>query len=254
LPYKVLLVDDEEIITDGLSSVFPWHKYDCKVVAAAEDGTEGLELIRVHKPDIIITDICMPEMDGLTMVAGLKSEFPDIQITVLTGFRDFEYARRAIALGVARFLLKPSKMVELEEAVGYMTGCLKKSAPLPEPEASEGEKTEEQESPHNFLLSNAQKFITEHYAEKISLKDVADSVYVSQWHLSKLISKYMEKSFFDLLNEARIDVAKKLLGDPSLRISDISEMVGYSEMPHFARVFKKVTGVSANVYRNKTLE
>ena len=78
-------------------------------------------LIRENRPDIVITDICMPKMDGLKMIAGLKSEFPDMQIIILTGYREFEYARQAIELGVSRFLLKPSKMNDLEEAVDTVT-------------------------------------------------------------------------------------------------------------------------------------
>lgn len=62
----------------------------------------------------------MPEMDGLTMIAGLKSQFPNLLVTILTGFRDFDYAQRALTLGVSRFLLKPSNMDEIEEAIAHM--------------------------------------------------------------------------------------------------------------------------------------
>ena len=74
-------------------------------------------MIRSARPDIVFTDIRMPDQDGLTMLAGLKSEFPDMQIAVMTGYRDFPYAQEAIRLGVCRYLLKPSKMDELHEAL-----------------------------------------------------------------------------------------------------------------------------------------
>ena len=74
--------------------------------------------------------------------------------------------------------------------------------------------------------------------------------YVSQWHLSKLLNRYTENSFYDILNSFRIKAAKELLTDPSLRIGDIGEMVGYADTAHFARVFKKLVGMSANEYRN----
>ena len=107
--YKVVIVDDEHIIVEGLSKGIDWAKYNCEVVGTAGSGEEGMELIRELSPDILFTDICMGEMDGLTMVAGIRSEFPNLQVTILTGYRDFEYAQRAIRLGASRFLLKPSK-------------------------------------------------------------------------------------------------------------------------------------------------
>ena len=74
--------------------------------------------------DIVFMDICMPEMNGLQMIAALNSQFPDLEVSVLTGYRDFEYAKEAIRLGVTRFLLKPSNMDELEEAIECMCANL----------------------------------------------------------------------------------------------------------------------------------
>lgn len=118
--YKVLLVDDEPIIVEGLSRSIPWERWNCRVVATANDGTEGKNLIEKERPDIVFMDICMPEMNGLQMIAALNSQFPDLEVSVLTGYRDFEYAKEAIRLGVTRFLLKPSNMDELEEAIECM--------------------------------------------------------------------------------------------------------------------------------------
>lgn len=115
--YKVVIIDDEPIIVEGLSKSIPWDKWECEVVGTACNGEEGRELIERVNPDILFSDICMPGIDGLTMIAGIKSEHPNMGITILTGFRDFDYAQKAIRLGVTRFLLKPSKMDELEEAV-----------------------------------------------------------------------------------------------------------------------------------------
>ena len=92
--------------------------------------------------------------------------------------------------------------------------------------------------------------IEKNYAEKLTLQMVADSCYVSQWHLSKLLNGYAGKSFYDILNTVRIQKAKELLADPRLKIGEISEMVGYADTAHFARTFKKLEGMSANEYRN----
>lgn len=245
--YRVVLIDDEKIIVDGLTRVIKWADYNCEVVGAAYDAAGGAVLIRRLKPHIVFTDIKMPDQDGLTMLAGLKSEFPEMQIAVLTGYRDFNYAQEAIKLGVTRFLLKPSKMDELHEALSAMK---ERSDKLP-PDAAAGE-----DEPcldryaGSFIVNQATAYIEEHYAQKLTLQEVADKCYVSQWHLSKLINKYTGNTFYELLNNVRIEKAKALLNDPKLKIGDIVDMVGYSDAAHFSRAFKRIVGVSANEYRN----
>lgn len=242
--YKVVLVDDEPIISEGLRRVVDWEGHGCRVVAAACDAASGAQAIREHRPDILFTDIKMPGEDGLTMLAGLKGEFPRMQIAVLTGYRDFEYAQRAIRLGVARFLLKPSKMDEIEEALSFMTGVLDR---LPRPE---GEEEEQEDTANSFIVRQARAYIAGHCGSKLSLQEVADHCFVSQWHLSKLLNKHLGQTFYDLLNAERVRGAKELLEDPALRISEIAERVGYADTAHFSRVFKKLEGMSAGEWRN----
>lgn len=241
--YRVVLIDDERLIVEGLCKVVRWEAYHCQVVATAEDAVKGAAAIREHKPHILFTDIRMPGDDGLTMLAALRSEYPDMQVIVLTGYRDFKYAQEAIRLGVARFLLKPSKMAEINEALAAVTARLEKDAPEEETEA-------QRENSGSFLVRQAMAYMEQHYAEKLTLQEVADACYVSQWHLSKLLNKHTDKSFYDVLNTVRINAAKKLLADPSLKIGEVGEMVGYADSAHFARVFKKLVGMSANEYRN----
>ena len=265
--YKAVIIDDEPIIVRGLSRMIPWEKYSCEVCGTAEDGRKGLEVIRRELPDIVITDIYMPQMDGLTMAAALRSEFENMEIAILTGYRDFELIQKALHLGVSRFLLKPSNMDELEEAVRTMTEHLRKKgidpernrADAPEPENAYGSETDEeilresedQVSARNFLVKSALAYIHENFEKKLTIKDVADHVYVSQWHMSKLLNRYTGKNFSELLNTVRVEEAAKLLADPALRISDIAEMVGFLDVAHFSRVFRKLNGVSPNQYRNQ---
>lgn len=248
--YRVVLVDDESRIVEGLRKVVQWEAYNCEIVGTADSGVTGTELIRREKPDILFMDICMPGMDGLTMLAGLRSEFPRMQVTILTGYRDFTYAQKAINLGVTRFLLKPSRMAEILEALQAMTDNLKQLPPLPAEEAPEMTTEETETSAGNFIVNSAMEYIRVHYAEKLTMQAVAENCYVSQWHLSKLLSKHTGKNFYDILNEVRINEAIRLLKDSSLRIGSIGEMVGYTDSAHFARTFKKVTGKSAAEYRN----
>lgn len=258
--YKVAIIDDEPLIVEGLSKTMAWEKWNCLVAGTAGDGKDGMTLIREKRPDIVITDINMPKMDGLKMIAGLKSEFPDMQLIILTGYREFEYARQAIELGVSRFLLKPSKMSELEEAIETVTRRLDQMR-MPamgfaaeDAEALENAQTqteaEENSEANSFIVNNALEYIRSNSQEKLRLSDVADQVYVSQWHLSKLLNKHTGKTFSDLLNGARMDRSKELLKDPALRICDVAEMVGGQDLAHFSRVFKKMEGMSAGEYRN----
>ncbi len=243
---KVILVDDERIIINGLKRMIPWEEFGCAVVAEAYDGQEGLAVIRRLKPDILLTDIRMPNLDGLRMIAALLSELPGLQISVLTAHRDFEYARQAISLGVTRYLLKPSKMPELMEAVREMARRCRDMNP---PAAQDKPAETPDSDASSFVLSAAMAYIRKHYAQAISLESVADSVYVSQWHLSRLINQHTGQSFLQTVNSLRIRKAEELLADPSLQIQQIARQVGFGSAAHFTRVFKQIKGITPGEYR-----
>lgn len=241
--YRVVLVDDERLIVRGLSSVVPWAELGCEVAGTAYDGVTGMKLIHEVEPDMVITDIRMPNMDGLTMLAALKSEYPRMQMSVLTAYRDFEYARKALNLGVCRYLLKPSNMDEVIEAVRVMAeklGAQKEDVSQEESESAEA---------GSFLVESALQYMREHCAEHLSLSDVADHVYVSQWHLSKLINRHTSQNFFELISSMRAERAKLLLADPSMRVQDVALEVGYHDVAHFSKSFKKVTGKTPVEFR-----
>ena len=104
---KVFLVEDETVIREGLRDHIPWDQYGYRLVGEASDGEMALPLIRKTRPDLIITDIKMPFMDGLSLSRMVKEEFPKTKIVILSGYDDFEYARRAITIGVDQYILKP---------------------------------------------------------------------------------------------------------------------------------------------------
>lgn len=123
--FKVLIIDDEPIIRKGLKSIINWRKFDCEVCGEAADGFDGGEMIRKLLPDIIITDIKMPEMDGLTMLSEIKSVVPDSKIIILTGYRDFDYVHEALKINAFDFLLKPSRIEDLTSVVSRAVKELK---------------------------------------------------------------------------------------------------------------------------------
>lgn len=120
--YKVLIIDDESIIRKGIKNIINWKQLDCEVCADACDGIEGLELIKQHRPDIILTDIRMPGLDGISMIKQLKIVVPNAKVIILTGFRDFDYVHEAIKCGAFDFLLKPTK---IEEITNVLTKAVK---------------------------------------------------------------------------------------------------------------------------------
>ncbi|RCX17551.1 AraC family two component transcriptional regulator [Anaerobacterium chartisolvens] len=123
--FKVLIVDDEAIIRKGLKNVVNWKQFDCEICGEAADGLKGCEMIKEFLPDIIVTDIKMPEIDGLAMMRQIKELVPDSKVIILTGYRDFEYIQEAIKLGAFDFILKPSKIEELNSVVGRAVKELK---------------------------------------------------------------------------------------------------------------------------------
>lgn len=114
---KVFLVEDEAVIREGLKDSIPWEEYGYRFVGAAADGEIALPLIRKMKPDVLITDIKMPFMDGLSLSKIVHSEFSKMKIIIISGYDDFEYARQAIEVGVEQYLLKPITKLTLKKTL-----------------------------------------------------------------------------------------------------------------------------------------
>lgn len=110
---KLLIVDDEYLVREGLASTVDWAELGIEIVGAAENGEQGLRLARELKPDLIIADVRMPVMDGLDMAKALFDENADLAVVIYSGYKDFDNARRALDSGVAGFLLKPIDTDEL---------------------------------------------------------------------------------------------------------------------------------------------
>lgn len=120
---KVFLVEDESIMREGLRDNIPWEQFGYSFVGEASDGEMALPLIRKHKPDVLITDIKMPFMDGLELAGIVAKELPSTKIVIISGYDDFEYARQAIRIGVDQYLLKPITRSALQEV---LTGIAEK--------------------------------------------------------------------------------------------------------------------------------
>jgi Response regulator containing CheY-like receiver domain and AraC-type DNA-binding domain len=120
---KMLIVDDEPLMRQGFRMFLDWEKYLVKQVIEAESGVEAIRISEIEKPDIVISDIRMPEIDGLELIAKLKNILPKAIFICISGYDDFEYAKQAITLGVFHYLVKPVHTAELHEV---MNKCIEK--------------------------------------------------------------------------------------------------------------------------------
>ena len=114
---RILIVEDEFIVRKGIMETIDWKAINCEIIGEASDGKEAIKEIRRLKPDIIITDVCMKEMDGIELIKWIKDEEADTKAIILSGYNDFEYAKSAMELGVRYYLLKPIENKKLIEAI-----------------------------------------------------------------------------------------------------------------------------------------
>ena len=113
--YRILLADDEEEVRKAIIRKIDWENIGFQVVGDADNGEEALEKIEQLKPDVVMTDIRMPYMDGLTLTARIRQKYPSIKVLIFSGYDDFEYAQQAIKLNVTEYILKPVNVEELTE-------------------------------------------------------------------------------------------------------------------------------------------
>lgn len=122
MAYKLLIVEDEKEKATGIAYLTGKYNPECRPVLLAHDGREGYEKAVAEKPDIIVTDIRMPEMDGLEMIRELKKAGCSAEFIVLSGYAEFSYAKKAIELGVRDFITKPVDEKELSETITRVCG------------------------------------------------------------------------------------------------------------------------------------
>ena len=113
--YRIILADDEEEVRKGIIRKIDWQRLGFEVVGDAENGEDALEKIEQLEPDVVMTDIRMPYMDGLTLTAKIRQKYPSVKVLIFSGFDDFEYAQQAIKLNVTEYILKPVNVEELSE-------------------------------------------------------------------------------------------------------------------------------------------
>ncbi|GGD82729.1 response regulator transcription factor [Paenibacillus nasutitermitis] len=252
--YKVLLVDDENRITRGLQQIIPWKQLNCIVAGTAYNGEAGLKLAEEIKPDIMITDINMPYMDGLEMIAALKKNHHTTKFIILSGYSDFKYAQRGIQIGIQNYVLKPVDEIELENSIKEVIKDIEQERYNKDQLANMHPPlyaSHLQERHQTGVIKDIQDYMVEHYASNLTLISIADAFFINPSYLSQLFMKKTNTTFLQYLTNIRIKKAEELLKKTDLKVYEISSQVGYKDSKYFSKMFERTIGAKPVDYRNQ---
>lgn len=241
--YKLIVVDDEKEIKNGFATFFPWAKLGYSVVGQFGNGKQALFFLEEQDVDVVVSDVRMPEMDGIEFARELaKREAGRRPLLVFfSAYGEFQYARQAIQYGAVRYILKSTPYEELIEEFEQIRQRL-----------DEERKEECEDDENNSTLQVLTEYIKCHMAD-VTLERLAEEVYLSPAYVSRFFKKKMGQNFQDYLLEKRMERAAVLLGDARYRVGDVSELVGYSNPFNFTRAFKKYYGTTPKDYQKEKL-
>ena len=252
---KVLIVEDEDIIRLGLVNTIDWLGMQCSVVGSAADGITGLQMILDLHPDIVMTDIKMPGMNGIDMLEKAQESFSFYSV-LLTSYAEFEYARRAVSLQATEYLLKPLDEDKLRQVIEKIhrdalqrrrqEGAVTVPDPVAIPALPEGL------SSGDPLIDTVLRQIAECSQQRISIESIAGDLFISPSYLSRRFKQVMGRTFLDVLNLHRVQQALRMIREGATSVASISEKTGFSDYKHFCNVFKRYTGMTPSEFIRMT--
>jgi Response regulator containing CheY-like receiver domain and AraC-type DNA-binding domain len=240
--YKLVIADDEEKILEGIANLFPWQQIGFQVVGRFTNGKEVLLYLEKNQVDVILSDIEMPFMDGITLIKEL-SKYNGIKIVLFSSYQNYEYFRSAIQFQVFDYLLKPINFNELITCFERLKDELDRDGCV---------KTELPKSYYNQIVANVTSYLKENY-KNASLEDAALRVNMSPSYLSKIYKEKSGVSFSDKLLEIRMEKACEFLRDIKFKSYEIADYVGYDNPTNFSRAFKAYYNLTPKEYRNRNL-
>ncbi len=254
---KVLIVDDDKFERDGLryllnniSKELEELNIDSFDIKDVRNGKLALELFRKEKFDIVITDIKMPVMDGMTFLEKAKDLGLKAVFIIYSGYDDFSYAKRALSLNVLDFLVKPIDEAEFERVMINAIIKVKKTH-SEEMEILLDEAMNEDSEDGDKIIYKVKKFISKNYGNDISVDDISDYVFLNSAYLCTIFKKSTGDTLIHYLTKYRMEKAKKFLEEKDLKISEVAKMVGYKNTSYFNMLFKKHTNKTPKQYRKE---
>lgn len=257
---KILLIDDEKIIRDGLQAMISRMPGLAFEIGQAGDGEEALRAAEGMEPDVLLLDVRMPNMDGLAFLERYRAGGGRGKVLILSGYGEFDYAKKAIQYGAFDYLLKPVQRSVLFAALKRAVEALEEEQDRqprsdgPQEERAEGQgvSAEAPEKAVRKTITLARQYIGEHYKEALTLGDIAEYVEMNPSYFSVLFKKEMGVSFTAYLNDIRLREAMRLLRDSRNRVYEVALAVGFQDEKYFSKVFKKRVGQSPRDYREQS--
>lgn len=276
---RILIAEDELIERMVLKKTLEKRLGSQCEVLEAENGTQALEIFRSTEIHIVILDIEMPGMKGIQVAEIMRKEKQGFCIIFLTAYDKFEYAKKAIAVRAMDYLLKPYSDKELlsvvEEAIRlsekYEKIHIETESGTKEKEVDYSlmeeysqictEEKEVEEEPEeiplnrlNVLVTMIEEYIKKNFMHDISMQDAARAINYSDAYFCKMFKQQYGVNFTTYLAEYRMEEAKRLLRQPTESVKDVGIRVGYPDSNYFARVFRRMQGVSPSEYRAECLK
>jgi two-component system response regulator YesN len=246
----VLIVEDEMLEQDFLKTIVLETLSTEDTLLTCESGVEAVKLAKQHKPNIIIMDVMIPEMDGLSAIQEIRKFLPSVCITILSAYADFPNAQKAIKLRVFEYQLKPIKPKAFKEIFCKMLESVAEYPALLE-EKAEKKSIEHNEYQHNFIEESV-KYIKEQFKERLTLEMVASKVFMNPKYFSHVFKKELGISFTEYVINLKIQYACRLLETTNYPAYRISIECGFSDPSYFNRVFCAKMNMTPNTYRKHT--
>lgn len=238
---KLMIADDEDTIRKGVAKYIQLHSDRFDKIYEAENGQQTFDMILQYRPDIILLDVQMPLKSGIDVLKDASKAGIHPITVMLSGYDEFKYAQQAMRYGAREYLLKPVRAADILECLNRLAD---ENFGREKPEYSM-----DSDNQSNRFVREAKEYMQEHYAEEISLQQVADQIGISGAYLSTMFSQNMNCKFIDYLNQVRIERACVYLEQNMFKTYEIAYRVGFNDEKYFSRVFKKVKGISPKEYR-----
>lgn len=240
--YKVLLVDDERTILEGISAIVDWKAQGTQLYGSARNGLEALDFIHNHHLDIIISDIMMPGLDGIELLKEAYKTHPSIKWIFLSGYGEFEYAQTAMGLGVKHYLLKPSNEDLISQALKEVVQEIRQN----HHRTTDGSEQEAEKEQYSSVVSQMVKVIeTQLDNPLLSLNQVAkEELFMNADYLGKQFKKEVGVRFSTYVRNTRIEKALEIIEkERDVRVYELAERLGFGGNPqYFSQIFKRITG------------